>query len=107
MCLQLITAILAQQQQPLSTGSILLASLLRTCLMRVAAPVESIDAALRLVHAFGEGVSPSHYQQYVSEGSFPDLLAALHSTDVGKHASHPVVLSYFEVRVDDETVLHV
>ena len=80
MCLQLITSVLIQQPQPLNTAAY--------------APLE---ATCRLVHAFGEGVNPAQYNQFISEGTFPQLLHALHETNISSHKHAQVVLSYFEV----------
>ena len=80
MCLQLVTTVLMQQPQPLSK-----------------APFPPLEAACRLVHAFGEGVSPALHRQFVGEGAFPQLLQALHETDVTLHSHPQVLLAYFEL----------
>lgn len=58
-------------------------------------PFPPLEAALRLVHAFSE-CGPSN-AKYVNEGTFPPLIAAIHSTDVAHHAHPQVLLSYFEI----------
>ena len=80
MCLQLITSVLIQQAQPLNN-----------------APFAPLEATCRLIHAFGEGVVPALNTQYISEGTFPQLLNALHETNISSHKHSQVVLSYFEV----------
>lgn len=80
MCLQLITTVLLQQPQPLSK-----------------APFPALEATCKLVHAFGEGIVPQQQKQYVCEGTFPQLLQALHDTDISSHPHPQVILTYFEL----------
>ena len=50
---------------------------------------------LRLVHAFAE--CGSYFSEMVSSGVFPQLVSALHSTDVSMHPHPQVVMAYFEI----------
>lgn len=50
---------------------------------------------LRLVHAFSE--CGSYFSDLVSSGMFPQLVSALHSTDVIMHPHPQVVMAYFEI----------
>lgn len=77
-CLQLMSASLSALPTPLSS-----------------APFPPTEAALKLVLAFGDcGVQNA---SHVKEGLFPQLLKALHDSDIGSHAHAQVRLNYFEL----------
>lgn len=77
-CLQLITAVLSSLPQPLSI-----------------VPFPALEAALRLVYSFAE-CGPQH-NKLVNEDSFPQILTAIHQTDVASHPHPQVILAYYEI----------
>lgn len=76
-CLNLMSASLSSLPFPLST-----------------APFAKLEAALKLVLAFGDCGSGN--SAALRTGNFPQLLRALHESDVAAHAHAQVKLNYFE-----------
>ena len=58
-------------------------------------PFPPLEAVLRLVHAFAE--CGSYFSELIASGVFPQLIAAIHSTDVVMHPHPQVVMAYFEI----------
>lgn len=77
-CLDLITGVFSSIPQPLYT-----------------APFPPLEAALRLVHAFGE--CGTHHQLLVTEGLFPRVIEAIHQSEIHRHRHPMVLMAYYEV----------
>ena len=63
----------------------------------LAAPFAPLEAALRLVYSFSE--CGPQFNTLVNEGTFPALIAAIHTTDIASHPHAQVVLAYYEICV--------
>lgn len=82
-CLQFICQTLAQLPLPLST-----------------APTPDIEAALRLVYHYCEGIRPPPGLKVVMRNDiFRNLLVGLHSSDITSHAHIEVLTLYYETSV--------
>lgn len=54
-----------------------------------------MEAVLRLVHAFAE--CGAYFSELIASGVFPQLISAIHGTDVVMHPHPQVVMAYFEI----------
>lgn len=77
-CLQLIGNVLSSLSQPLYK-----------------APFSPLEAALRLVYSFGE--SGTQFQALVNEGVFPNIIEALHQSEIHRHRHPMVLIAYYDV----------
>jgi hypothetical protein len=65
-----------------------------------AAPTPSLEATLRLLYHYCEGIRPSPGMKVVMRNdNFCALLVALHNSDVTSHAHHEVLCLYYETAV--------
>ena len=57
-----------------------------------------LEAAVQLAHSFSEANTDQH-AALVQGGSFPELINALHASNISEHAHPQVLLIYFELCV--------
>jgi hypothetical protein len=67
------------------------------CVHSTTAPFPDVEAALRLMYSFAEQGLKNN--KWVSEGTFPHILSALHNTDIAAHTHPQVLLAYYELSV--------
>lgn len=60
-------------------------------------PFKQLEACLRLAFAFSEG--GHNNTKILSDGPFPELIRALHGTDVAQHPHPQVLLWYYDLSV--------
>ena len=83
LCLQFLCEVLANLPAPLST-----------------CPTPDVEAALRLVHHFGEGIRPPPgLKTVMTNETFCAVLTALHQSDITDHTHREVLLLYFDLSV--------
>jgi len=81
--LRMVCSVLSALPQPLS-----------------AAPTPDLEAALRLVYHYCEGVRPPPGLKTVMEyGTFREVLVALHSSDIASHPHREVLMLYYDLAV--------
>ena len=83
MCLQFLCQALANLPVPISS-----------------APTPDIEAAVRLVYHYGEGIRPSPGLRVVMRNdTFRSILVALHQSDISAHPHREVLILYYDVAV--------
>ncbi|KAG5178377.1 armadillo-type protein [Tribonema minus] len=68
-----------------------------------ALPWPAAEAALRLLYHFSEGcasaAAAANAQALLHEGAFPQMVAALHRSDIARHPHPQVLILYFDIAV--------